>query len=355
VRAELKRLENLDEYEALTCVAGDGKIHGTATPIERDAAGRALYRWKGGADRLAPGRVAELIAAGVMKRDDGWFGLVDFESGAAIGAGRGSVFWNLFLQRWVVLCAAATPGEIWFARGDTPVGPFGYARRVATHGDYNFYNPTQEPLFDQECGRRICFAGTYTTSFSAAKSPTPRYDYNQLMYRLTLDDPRLELPIAIYRVRDAGGPDGGIRLWRRDQVEAAKAWERIEEVACFALPSISRGAPAIPVFASGDDGERGATTLSLAPTTVGDAPRFVGLPLETSAPSEKLPPEFRSPALVVLTEYRRVADRSVCYSTTPTPPPGCEAGGRPLCRVWRVPTAALVLDWKATPIDPRGR
>ena len=35
------------------------------------------------------------------------------------------------------------------------------------------------------------FEGTYTDAFSAAKSKTPRYNYNQVMYRLRLDDPRL--------------------------------------------------------------------------------------------------------------------------------------------------------------------
>ncbi len=31
-------------------------------------------------------------------------------------------------------------------------------------------------------------------TFSAAKTPTPRYNYNQIMYRLDLADPRLDLP-----------------------------------------------------------------------------------------------------------------------------------------------------------------
>ena len=37
----------------------------------------------------------------------------------------------------------------------------------------------------------VYFEGTYTASFSDAKERTPRYDYNQIMYRLNLDDPRL--------------------------------------------------------------------------------------------------------------------------------------------------------------------
>ena len=49
-------------------------------------------------------------------------------------------------------------------------------------------NTYQTELYTQ----RIFFEGTYTTSFSGNPTPTPRYDYNQIMYRLELDDPRLE-------------------------------------------------------------------------------------------------------------------------------------------------------------------
>lgn len=358
VRPELKRLENLDEYEALTCVAGDGKVHGKETRIERDAGGRALYRWIGGADRLAPARVAELIGAGVMKREDSWIPLLDVESGAPIDAGRGSVFWNLQLQRWVLICASSTPGEIWFSSADTPSGPWGYARRVATHGDYNFYNPTQEPLFDQHCGAEIFFAGTYTTAFSAAKVATPRYDYNQIMYRLSLiGDPRLCLPVAVYRVRDA---DGGERFLRRDQVEESQASERIEEVAFFEpevfVPMPERSWPgAIPIYANREGGRSEATRLSLSAPPSGVVESFIGFPLaETGTGTADAAPPNGS-ALVVLNEYRRSDGRGVRYSTSPSAPAGCEPSGRPLCRVLKAPSTARVLDWKAKPIDPRER
>jgi len=49
----------------------------------------------------------------------------------------------------------------------------------------------QHSFFDQEGGRIIYFEGTYTASFSGARELTPRYDYNQILYRLRLDDPRL--------------------------------------------------------------------------------------------------------------------------------------------------------------------
>jgi hypothetical protein len=113
-------------------------------------------------------------------------------------------YWNEFRQRWVML-TSSKPGEIWFAEGDTPVGPWVYARRVVAHDNYNFYNPTQHPFFDQDNGRLIYFEGTYTASFSGAKEKTPRYDYDQIMYRLALDDARLNLPVPLY---EYSGTDG---------------------------------------------------------------------------------------------------------------------------------------------------
>ena len=37
----------------------------------------------------------------------------------------------------------------------------------------------------------LIFEGTYTMQFADRPPPTPRYDYNQILYRLDLDDPAL--------------------------------------------------------------------------------------------------------------------------------------------------------------------
>ncbi|MBI2927839.1 MAG: hypothetical protein HYY24_19275 [Verrucomicrobia bacterium] len=232
VKADVESLSDLKNYEAFTCVAGDGKLRGRDTAIERDASGRARYSWKAGADRLYPGRLRELSAHGKLKPDEAWIQLHDFETGQPFEAGRGSVYWNEFRRRWV-MTTSARAGEIWFAEGDTPLGPWVDARRVVSHDRYNFYNPTQHPFFDREGGQLIYFEGTYTAVFSAAPAPTPRYDYNQIMYRLDLADPRLALPAPVYRVK---GKDGATRYLMREGIEAAEAWERVEEAPFFAIP-----------------------------------------------------------------------------------------------------------------------
>ena len=52
----------------------------------------------------------------------------------------------------------------------------------------------EHPYFDKHGGRMIFFEGTYTTLFSGNKQKTPRYDYNQVMYKLDLAHPDLQLP-----------------------------------------------------------------------------------------------------------------------------------------------------------------
>ncbi len=100
-----------------------------------------------------------------------------------------TVAWNGYRKRFVLLLE--NTGEVWYAEAERPEGPYGTAVKIVQHNQYNFYNVLQHPLFEQEGGRVIYFEGTYTDSFSGAKEKTPRYNYNQIMYRLRLDDPRL--------------------------------------------------------------------------------------------------------------------------------------------------------------------
>ena len=84
-------------------------------------------------------------------------------------------------------------GEIWYTEALTPLGPWSDAVKIVSHDNYSFYNPKQHPFFDQAGGRVIYFEGTYTHTFTNNPDQTPRYDYNQIMYRLDLADPRLGL------------------------------------------------------------------------------------------------------------------------------------------------------------------
>ena len=82
-------------------------------------------------------------------------------------------------------------GEIWYAEADEPTVPWTTAVKIVTHDNYSFYNPLHHRYFDADGGREIYFEGTYTHTFSGSDYQTPRYDYNQIMYKLQLDDERL--------------------------------------------------------------------------------------------------------------------------------------------------------------------
>ena len=109
----------------------------------------------------------------------------------------GSVNWNEYRKKWIMVFVeiggTSFLGEVWYAEADALTGPWKDAVKIVTHDKYSFYNPSQHPQFDQDQGRVIYFEGTYSQTFSGNANPTPRYDYNQIMYRLDLSDPRLHV------------------------------------------------------------------------------------------------------------------------------------------------------------------
>ena len=82
-------------------------------------------------------------------------------------------------------------GPTWINALTTINEPDGRERLLAAYVKYSFYNPKHHAAMDQDGGRVIFFEGTYTNMFSGNPDQTPRYNYNQIMYRLDLSDPRL--------------------------------------------------------------------------------------------------------------------------------------------------------------------
>ncbi len=116
--------------------------------------------------------------------------------GTVVEPHRGSIAWNPFLKCWISIFTQKSGkpsplGEIWFAESDSPFGPWKHAVKVLTHDNYTFYNPLIQTDLTPDEARFILFEGTYTTEFADHASPTPRYNYNQILYRLDLDDPAL--------------------------------------------------------------------------------------------------------------------------------------------------------------------
>ncbi len=111
-------------------------------------------------------------------------------------AHSGSVGWHPWRRRWVAvfLQAFGKPsafGELWYAEAPAPTGPWGPAVKILSHDNYTFYNPRLHLELTPPDSPLLLFEGTYSAQFADRPPPTPRYDYNQVLYRLDLDDPAL--------------------------------------------------------------------------------------------------------------------------------------------------------------------
>lgn len=109
----------------------------------------------------------------------------------------GAIAWNEYRHRWVTVFMEAFGkpsafGELWYAEAKSPIGPWGTAVKILSHENYTFYNPRIHPEFTPANSPILLFEGTYTLQFANHPIPTPRYDYNQILYRLDLDDPALK-------------------------------------------------------------------------------------------------------------------------------------------------------------------
>jgi hypothetical protein len=201
VKNDWDSLTDLTAYEGFSCLK-DGAVYSKKNPpLDRDAEGKPVWKWRRQTPPLSPGEIDELVESGKIRREEAPFRLRNAADGRPIRLHTSSVYWNDFRRKWVMIGVQeggeSYLGEVWFAEAEQPEGPWDAARKVATHAKkddhQDFYNPVQHPEFAQAGGRFLYFEGTYTTTFSGNRVPTPNYDYNQLMYRLDLADPRLGL------------------------------------------------------------------------------------------------------------------------------------------------------------------
>jgi hypothetical protein len=312
VKADAGAFADPRRYEGFTCLEAGTRL--ADRRLDRDEGGRLRYAWKANTPPLSQKDQAALVKDGLMKPEEALVALRDVESGRAVIAHNGSVDWNAYRRRWVLIGSeeggrSSALGEIWFAEADAPTGPWVYARKVVTHDKYSFYNPKHHSFFDRDGGRVIFFEGTYTHTFSGNPEQTPRYDYNQVMYKLDLSDPRLNLPVAFDAEPDDG--EGGRR------------------VGFFALERPGDGT--VPIYERRD--ERGGRELVAGgPSPPGAPPVFYALPADHPSPP---------PNTALLFEFTREDGTRLIRSTA-----GAIAGYRrsasPACRVWVNPIAAAL-------------
>ncbi|MGE5190978.1 MAG: hypothetical protein ACM3U2_00660 [Deltaproteobacteria bacterium] len=197
VRAPARLPDVLDtgKYEAFTCLKA-----GSAGAPEPNlgADGKPVWRWQRELPPVDSKTEARWIQDGRLKPEYARF----CPSGASSPASRvalhsGSVRWNEYRKRWVLVAGqmngtASVLGEVWYAEATSPTGPFSKAVKILTHDRQTFYNVCHHSFLDRDGGRTIHFEGTYTHDFSGNPEKTPRYNYNQVLYRLNLESPALE-------------------------------------------------------------------------------------------------------------------------------------------------------------------
>lgn len=231
VPATLNAIQDPEAYESWTCLAdesvsGEGGVQKQAdSPSseapdrnrlslpELDQDGHPNWQWKK-QPPVTQKEEHQWIRRGHLKSDQARFVPMGDEFASDPGAGdpakektipgkpvllhSGTVFYNNWRNCWVMVAVASATdkespsflGELWYSEAPTAQGPFRRAIKIASHPKQTFYNPCHHPFLDEENGRIIYIEGTYCNTFTNSP-PTPRYNYNQLMYRLDLNNVKL--------------------------------------------------------------------------------------------------------------------------------------------------------------------
>ncbi len=299
--------------------------------LDRGPDGGLRFGWKPNTQMVHQEQEIKLIAARLITPEEALLSLRDIDSGRAVLAHGGSTYWNAYRERWVMIAvesrgATSALGEVWYAEADTPLGPWVYARKIVTHDRYSFYNPKHDPMFDKDNGRIIFFEGTYAATFSGNPDPTPRYDYNQIMYQLDLSDRRLALPVAIYQTQSS--PDQAVRVVPKDpQSDREKPLQRV----AFFAPD-REGIAVLPVFETYDGNQGQLLRVGTADRSLdgsGARPLFYILPADV---------KDYTAATVPLYEYQEEGGNGRFYSVDAASATG-RSRWKPkvLGRVWRNP------------------
>jgi len=279
VRADLEHISNPASYEAFSCLVKGSKYDKSNSNLDRGPDGRLIYSWKANTQPVSHSQQLELIESGKITSAEGWIHLQDIDTGTPVQSHAGSVYWNEFRKRWIMIYherdGTSNLGEVWYSEGDTPTGPWVYAKKIVTHDRYSFYNVGQHPIFDQDNGRLVYFEGTYTKSFSKSPFATPRYDFNQIMYSLDLNDPRLYLPVPVYFIANFKGSSG---YHLRESVDSLNIWKKVDNIPFFAIPPDRKIDGLIPVYQYKENGQLRFHLKPSAGKTASPGPVFYGLP-----------------------------------------------------------------------------
>jgi hypothetical protein len=165
--ATLEAIRNPAAYEALTRPPGDNRDpiwQQTLPPMTQ----REESTW------IAEGRVTTPLGQ-----------VEDHATGKAVPIAHASIHWNAY-HRCYAMIASSIDGDLWLSTSARPIGPWKKAVRVVQAMSGRCTEPVQHPFMSQEGGRIIWFESALVDTGAA------RYEQNQVMHRLDMDDPRLQ-------------------------------------------------------------------------------------------------------------------------------------------------------------------
>ena len=326
VTAEVESFTNIEAYESFTCLRPGTRFDNTEEQLDRKKDGSLRWSWKRQTSPIGPREQASLVEAGRIRPEERWIVFRDVKSDREVLTQHNSVRWNPHRHRYVGLFTeqSDTLTDCWYAEADSPTGPWVYMQHVISLNGYTFYNPCH--YFYKDGGRRIYVEGTVTTWMGIGpRVPIPRYNYNQMMYRLDLRDPRLFLPVPVY------------------ELEIPHRYVTRNDVAVHELSDLR-----VPVFFAPDqlrDGtvpiyrHRDGQTIRLSSAKSDDAEvAFYALP-ESGAETWTLP----------LYEYRDAQRGTWKYSVDVQDENGLVRSPTPVCHVWENPSVVNSFDPVAVP------
>jgi len=312
IPAAAEAFTNPAKYEQFTPYGAAG-----SSELQHTQDGRLDYAFRAGGHTFSSD---QLKAASVPADQDIGGHDLSLSDGKGITFTQRSTTWNAYRKRFAGIAqqvggSSSFIGEIWHSEADTPLGPWVYAQKIITHDNYTFYNTFHHPEFDR--GRFLFLEGTYTASYTNNPSPTPRYNYNQILYRVDLEDTRLVMPVAVYDISPTGSGDFVTKLGlTRTAGSLTAAFLAPDRPFSGAQPVAWSGPACAP---------KRALVLGEKPAT---APLFYALPANTASPP---------PHTVPLYQYDNASGEHAYALSDSGVPAGFTRAAQPVALVWQNP------------------
>ncbi len=166
------------------------------------------WGWKKGAPVFQQSDETTLISKGIMSASQARMQVVDSVTNQPIIVDSGVVHWNAYLKKYILLFGNA---QLYIAMSDNMMGPWNKAVKIVQHdaSRSQCYNSTQIAALSDATERYVYIACTYTAMWTNDAPPSdtpnvwstclfgqnahlncapvvPRYEYNNLIYRLDL-------------------------------------------------------------------------------------------------------------------------------------------------------------------------